>query len=199
MRSGLAAAGSVHGRGDDPARAEHRALHLLSADAGASALLHRRDAAHRGIVDVGRRDHRELPIVAARRIPACRRRSRSTACWPRSSSGTSPRPDSRSKWSGMLIPWSLGLVDDDRSAGRADLLLVVRPSARLLLADAGLRALVLRAAAGRRRPAVQRSARPDGVHPLRAAVHAGRVPPPVRRSRDQRRLEARAHDHRRMP
>ena len=36
-----------HGRGDDPARTEHRALHLLSADAGAPALLHRRDAARR--------------------------------------------------------------------------------------------------------------------------------------------------------
>ena len=48
---------------------------------------------------------------------------------------------------GMLIPWSLGLVGDDRSAGGAHVLLVVRPSARLLLAAAGLRALVLRAAA----------------------------------------------------
>ena len=95
---------------------------------------------------------------------------------------------------GMLIPWSLGLFDKDRSARRADLFLVVRPSARLLLAAAGLRHLVLRAAAGRRRASVQRSARADGIHSVRAAVDAGRLPPPVRRSGHHRRLEAGAHD-----
>ena len=60
------------GRHHHPARAEHGALHVLSADAGTSSLLHRRDAARRRLLDLGRRgDDCQLPLVAARapRVP----------------------------------------------------------------------------------------------------------------------------------
>ena len=57
---------------------------------------------------------------------------------------------------------------DRRSARGAHLLLVVRSSAGVLLAAAGLRVVVHGAAASRRRPALQRFAGADGVHPVRA-------------------------------
>ena len=151
------------GRHHHPARAEHGALHVLSADAGTSALLHRRDAAGRRLLDLGRRDDCQLPLVAARApgvpVPLSMHGMLATVIiWYLATSGLAIEVV------GMLIPWSLGLVDKiDPDAG-AHLLLVVRPPARLLPAAAGVRVLVLRAAAGRRRAALQRSARPHGVH-----------------------------------
>ncbi len=49
----------------DPVGDEHRALHLLSAAAGASGVLRRRHTAGGGIVDLVRRDDRQLSRLAA--------------------------------------------------------------------------------------------------------------------------------------
>ena len=96
---------------DDPARAELGALHVLSADAGASAVLHRRHAAGRRVLDLGRRDDRQPTIVAARSTPACRCRSSmhgtlaNIIIWYLATTGLAIEV------LGMLIPWSLGWVE----------------------------------------------------------------------------------------
>ena len=84
---------------------------------------------------------------------------------------------------GMLIPWSLGWVQKIDPLLARIVLLVVRAPAGVLLAAAGLRALVHGAAERGGRPVVQRPPGADGVHPVRAALDAGRVPPSVRGSR----------------
>ncbi len=135
---------------------ELRPLHLLSAAAGASALLHRRHPPHRRVVDLGRRDDRELPLVAARAsgraVPLAIHGMLATIIvWYLATTGLAIEVV------GMLIPWSLGWVEEIDPMVARTLLLVVRPSTRVLLAAARVRALVHRAAARRRRPAVQRS------------------------------------------
>ena len=108
----IAAVGTVMTAAGDPARAEHGALHVLSAAAGAPALLHRRDAAGGRLVDLGRRD--DCAATASWRRDAPRRaacRWRCTACWRRSSSGIWRRRAWRRGRRHADPPWSLGLVD----------------------------------------------------------------------------------------
>ena len=82
-----------------------------------------------------------------------------------------------------------------RSDRGAHVLLVVRPPAHVLLARAGLRALVHRDPARRRRQAVQRRRHARRVRAVHPVLDAGRLPSPVHRSRHRRRLEAGAHVH----
>ncbi len=146
----LATAGTAAAATTILRRQEHGALHVLPAAAGASDLLHRRHAAGRRVVDLGRRVHREHPIVAPRAPWRARCRCAihgmlaTIIIWYLATTGLAIEVV------GMLIPWSLGWVETIDPLVARTLLLVVRPSARVLLAAAGLRAVVHGAAARRR-------------------------------------------------
>ena len=98
---------------------------------------------------------------------------------------------------GMLIPWSLGLIDKiDPLVARTYFWWFGHPLRYFWL----LPACVICTMCCRKWLALfQRSAGQDGVRPVRGAVHTGGIPSPVRRPGDHRRLEVRAHDHGRMP
>ena len=127
--------------GGDPVGHEHRALHVLSAAAGASRVLRRRHAARGRIVDLVRRDDRQLRALAARRSPAPRAAGRARDA----GGGHHLDPGDRRPGGGGRDPHP-AVVAGSRGAHRPDrgphLLLVVRPPAHVLLARAGLRALV---------------------------------------------------------
>ena len=93
----------------------------------------------------------------------------------------------------QLIPWSLGLVQDRRSAAGTHSVLVLRPSAGVFLDSPGLHHLVYRASPRGRWEAVLRTAGTNGVLPVPDAFHPGRPSPPVPGPGDSCRLEAAAH------
>ncbi len=93
----------------------------------------------------------------------------------------------------QLIPWSLGLEQDNRSAPGTHSVLVLRPSAGVFLDSPGLHHLVHRAAPRSRWQAVLRTARTNGVLAVPHPFHPGRSSPPVSGSGDSRGLEAAAH------
>ena len=92
----------------------------------------------------------------------------------------------------LLIPWSYRLGRHGKCAAGANALLVLRTSARLLLAAAGLRHVLHDAAEARGRKTVLRFRRATDFSLARALLGAGRDSSSVHRTGDQQHVEIRA-------
>ena len=86
---------------------------------------------------------------------------------------------------GLLIPWSLGWIENSDPLPLQDPLLVQRAPHRVLLAAPGLRVLVHDDPEARRGNALQRHHHPGGVPDVPGPLPPGGLPPPVHGSGDR--------------
>ena len=184
------------GRRRDPLGQRDRALHVLPAAPGASRVLHRGRAAHRGLVAVGRDDAPDLPRLAARapdRARAARDARDDRHRHPLAHRHGGRR--GRGRWCCSFPGRSASTKTIDPMLARMLFWCFGHPLVYFWLLPAYVVWYTI-LPQGRRRQAVQRPPGAVGLRAVHDPLDAGRIPPPVHGPGDSRGLEVPAqHAH----